>query len=113
MSELRRRSDRIASTQMRLLVTALKRIRCPASCGASFFIAAATEGFPFTSIIRDEFWQDAIGGLGLFLALLGVCLGFAVGKTKIAPMGERYQTTGARDDAYQTCPRKSSSSANG
>ena len=55
--------------------------------GILFMIAAATEGFPFTSIhIRDEFSQDAIGGLGLFLALLGVCLGFAVGKTKIAPM---------------------------
>jgi hypothetical protein len=51
--------------------------------GILFMIAAATEGFPFTSIhIRDEFWQDAIGGLGLFLALLGVYLGFAVGKTK-------------------------------
>ena len=35
--------------------------------GILFMIAAATEGFPFTSIhIRDEFSQDAIGGLLAF-----------------------------------------------
>jgi hypothetical protein len=52
-------------------------------CGILFMIAAATEGFPYTSIhIREELWPDAIGGLGLFLAMLGVYLGFAVGKTK-------------------------------
>ena len=81
----RRRGDRIASAQMRLLVTGLKELFW-LSClmlGILFMIAAATEGFPFTSIhIRGEFWQDAIGGLGLFLALLGVYVGFAVGKTK-------------------------------
>jgi hypothetical protein len=50
---------------------------------ASFYDCGRNEGFPFTSIhLRDEFWQDAIGGLDLFLALLGVYLGFAVGKTK-------------------------------
>jgi hypothetical protein len=76
------------SAQMRLLVTALKELFW-LSClmwGILFMIAAATEGFPFTSIhLREEFWQDAIGGLGLFLALLGVYLGFAFGKANKPP----------------------------
>jgi hypothetical protein len=63
-------------------VTAFKEIFW-LSCltfGILFMIAAATEGFPYTSIhIRDEFWQDAIGGLGLFLAVLGVYVGFSIG----------------------------------
>ena len=73
---------------MRLLVTALKELFW-LSClmwGILFMIAAATEGFPYTSIhIRDEFWQDAIGGLGLSLAMLGVYLGFAFGKANKPP----------------------------
>jgi hypothetical protein len=86
---------------MRLLVTALKELfwlYC-LMWRILFMIAAATEGFPFISIhIRDEFWRDAIGGLGLFLAVVGVYLGFAVGKTKRA------------DDATRTsCPINSSS----
>jgi hypothetical protein len=48
--------------------------------GILLMIAAVGEGFPYTSIhIRDELWQDAIGGLGLFLAVLGVYVGFAIG----------------------------------
>jgi hypothetical protein len=69
---------------MRLFLTAFKEIFW-VSClmwGILFMIAAATEGFPYTSIhIREELSQDAIGGLGLFLAMLGVYLGFAFGKT--------------------------------
>jgi hypothetical protein len=39
--------------------------------GILFMIAAATEGFPYTSIhIRNEFCQDAIGGFGVFLQWL-------------------------------------------
>jgi hypothetical protein len=53
-------------------------------------IAAVGEGFPYT------FWQDAIGGLGLFLAMLGVYLGFSIGKTKktIASMATGKQPAG-------------------
>jgi hypothetical protein len=51
--------------------------------GILLMISAATEGVPFTSIaIRNEFWQDAIGGIGLFLALLGVYLGFSTASAK-------------------------------
>jgi hypothetical protein len=51
--------------------------------GILLMISAATEGFPDTSIhIRNEFWQDAIGGIGLFLAMFGVYLGFSIGNTK-------------------------------
>jgi hypothetical protein len=68
-----------------MLVTALREIFW-LSClvwGFLFMIAAVGEGIPYTSIyVRDEFWQDAIGGLGLFLAMLGVYLGFSIGKTK-------------------------------
>ena len=70
---------------MRFLAAALKEIFWLSSLMAGFLlmISAATEGVPYTSIhIRNELWQDAIGGLGLFLAMLGVYLGFAIGKAK-------------------------------
>ena len=35
------------------------------------------EGFPFTQIhIRDELMQEAVGGLGLLLAMMGVYWAF-------------------------------------
>ena len=64
--------------------------------GILFMIAAATEGFPFTSMhIRDEFWQDAIGGLGLFLALLGVYW---------ASQSEKQKGNSADDATRTSCP---------
>ena len=46
-------------------------------------ISAATEGFPYTSIyIRGEYSQDAVGALGLLLAVVGVVLGFSFGKKR-------------------------------
>jgi hypothetical protein len=70
---------------MRLFLTALKEIFW-VSClmwGILFMIAASTEGFPYTSIhVRSEFWQEVFGALGLFLAVLGVYVGFAIGATK-------------------------------
>jgi hypothetical protein len=51
--------------------------------GILLMISAVTEGVPYTSIaIRNEFWQDAIGSIGLFLALLGVYFGFSIGGAK-------------------------------
>jgi hypothetical protein len=45
--------------------------------GVLLMISAVAEGVPYTSIaIRNELWQDAVGGIGLFLAMLGVYLGF-------------------------------------
>jgi hypothetical protein len=42
-----------------------------------------TEGVPYTSVpIRGETFQNAVLGLGLFLALLGVYSGFHIGKRK-------------------------------
>jgi hypothetical protein len=75
-----------------MLVTALREIFW-LSClvwGFLFMIAAAGEGFPYT------FWQDAIGGLGLFLAMLGIYLSFSIGKTKktIASMATGKQPAG-------------------
>jgi hypothetical protein len=47
--------------------------------GILLMISAVTEGVPYTSIhIRNEFWQDAMGVIGLFLAVLGVYLGFSI-----------------------------------
>jgi hypothetical protein len=51
--------------------------------GFLLMISAATEGFPYTSIhIRNELAQDAIGALGLALAVFGTYYGFAIGQTK-------------------------------
>ena len=51
--------------------------------GILLMISSATEGFPYTSVhIRGEEFQYAIGVLGLFLAVLGVYVGFAIGKKK-------------------------------
>ena len=64
-------------------VTALREILW-LSCllwGILLMISAATEGFPYTSIhIRGDLAQDALGALGLFLAVVGVVLGFSFGK---------------------------------
>jgi hypothetical protein len=70
---------------MMRFVTALKEIFWVSflMSGILLMISAVTEGIPYTSIaIRNEFWQDAIGGIGLFLALLGVYLGFSIGGIK-------------------------------
>jgi hypothetical protein len=46
-------------------------------------ISGATEGVPYTSVhIRGETFQNAVLGLGLFLAVLGVYSGFRIGKKK-------------------------------
>jgi hypothetical protein len=45
--------------------------------GVLLMISGATEGVPYTSMhIRGETFQNAILGLGLFLAVLGVYSGF-------------------------------------
>ena len=66
-------------------VTALREILW-LSCllwGILLMISAATEGFPYTSIhIRGDLAQDALGALGLFLAVVGVVLGFSFGKKR-------------------------------
>jgi hypothetical protein len=51
--------------------------------GILLMISAATEGFPYTSVhIRGEEFQYAVGALGLLLAVVGVYLGFSLGKKK-------------------------------
>jgi hypothetical protein len=51
--------------------------------GVLLMISAATEGVPYTSVhIRGETFQNAVLGLGLFLAVLGVYSGFRIGKKK-------------------------------
>jgi hypothetical protein len=51
--------------------------------GVLLMISGATEGVPFTSVhIRGETSQNAVLGLGLFLAVLGVYSGFRIGKKK-------------------------------
>jgi hypothetical protein len=66
-------------------VTALREILW-LSCllwGILLMISAATEGFPYTSIhIRGDLAQDALGALGLFLAVVGVVLGFSFVKKR-------------------------------
>ena len=66
-------------------VTALREILW-LSCllwGILLMISAATEGFPYTSIhFRGDLAQDALGALGLFLAVVGVVLGFSFGKKR-------------------------------
>jgi len=66
-------------------VTALREILWLACLlwGILLMISAATEGFPYTSIhIRGDLAQDALGALGLFLAVVGVVLGFSFGKKR-------------------------------
>ena len=42
-----------------------------------------TEGVPYTSWhVRGETFQMVVGGLGLLLALIGVYIGFQIGKRK-------------------------------
>jgi hypothetical protein len=51
--------------------------------GVLLMISGATEGVPYTSVhIRGETFQNAVLGLGLFLALLGVYIGFRFRKEK-------------------------------
>jgi len=51
--------------------------------GVLLMISGATEGVPYTSVhIRGETFQNAVLGLGLFLAVLGVYSGFRIGKKK-------------------------------
>jgi hypothetical protein len=51
--------------------------------GILLMIVGATEGVPYTSLhVRGETFQMAVGGLGLLLALVGVYLGFQIGKRK-------------------------------
>jgi hypothetical protein len=78
--------------------------------GILFVIAAATEGFPFTSIhIRDEFWQDVIGGLGLFLALLGLRSrknkNLEAKQTTRPPDGSRHHARAGRATADRVVPQ--------
>ena len=51
--------------------------------GVLLMISGATEGVPYTSVhIRGETFQNAVLGLGLFLAVLGVYIGFRFRKKK-------------------------------
>jgi len=51
--------------------------------GVLLMISGATEGVPYTSVhISGETFQNAVLGLGLFLAVLGVYIGFRIGKKK-------------------------------
>ena len=51
--------------------------------GVLLMISGATEGVPYTSVhISSETFQNAVLGLGLFLAVLGVYSGFRIGKKK-------------------------------
>ena len=74
---VRLRADEVIPAMVRF-VTALKEISW-VSClvsGILLMISAVTEGVPYTSIaIRNEFWQDAIGTIGLFWPCAGVQLG--------------------------------------
>jgi hypothetical protein len=51
--------------------------------GVLLMISGATEGVPYTSVhIKGETFQNAVLGLGLFLAVLGVYIGFRFRKEK-------------------------------
>jgi hypothetical protein len=51
--------------------------------GVLLMISGATEGVPFTSLhIRGETFENAVLGLGFFLAVLGGYIGFRIGKKK-------------------------------
>ena len=75
--------DGISALGNMSFITALKEIlwlSCLLS-GILLTISGATDGIPNTSIhIRGEFAQDAVGAPGLFLAVVGVVLGFSLGK---------------------------------
>jgi hypothetical protein len=90
----RRRGDRVKTRQPpgepatlgnASFVAAIKEVLW-LSCllwGILLMISAATEGIPYTSIhIRGELLQDAVGAFGLFLAVVGVVVGFSVGKKR-------------------------------
>jgi hypothetical protein len=70
---------------MTKIITALKELFW-VSClmwGILLMISAVGEGVPYTSIpIRNEFWQEVIGGLGLLLAVVGVYVGFSIGNIR-------------------------------
>jgi hypothetical protein len=51
--------------------------------GILLMIVGATEGVPYTSIhVRNDTLQIAVGVIGLFLSLVGVYIGFEIGKKK-------------------------------
>jgi hypothetical protein len=51
--------------------------------GILLMIVGATEGVPYTSIhVRGELLQIAIGVVGLVLSVIGVYIGFEIGKKK-------------------------------
>jgi hypothetical protein len=51
--------------------------------GVLLMISGATEGVPYTSVhIRGETFQNAVLGLGVFLTVLGVYIGFRFRKNK-------------------------------
>jgi hypothetical protein len=46
-------------------------------------IVGTTEGVPYTSIhVRGDTLQIAVGVVGLFLSLVGIYIGFEIGKKK-------------------------------
>jgi hypothetical protein len=48
--------------------------------GILFMVSATTEGIPYTSIhIRGRLMEDAVGGLGLVLTVVGIYAGFSIG----------------------------------
>jgi hypothetical protein len=68
--------------------------------GILLMISAVAEGVPYTSIaIRNEFWQDAIGTIGVFLALLGVYLGFQKVVRRETVNGDEQEIQRIRDNA--------------
>ena len=51
--------------------------------GILFLIVGTTEGVPYTSIhVRGEFLQVTVGMIGLVLAVVGMYLGFRIGKRR-------------------------------
>jgi hypothetical protein len=56
-------------------------------------ISSATEGVPYTSIhIEHGLTAEVIGGLGLILTALGICVGFSIGHSSRRKR-ERWQET--------------------
>jgi hypothetical protein len=51
--------------------------------GILLMIVGTTEGVPYTSIhVRGDTIQITVGVIGLFLCLVGVYIGFEIGKKK-------------------------------
>jgi hypothetical protein len=51
--------------------------------GILLMIVGTTEGVPYTSIhVRGDTLQIAVGVVGLFLSLVGIYIGFEIGKKK-------------------------------